>query len=473
MKRYPFLFASILAFAFASQGFATLNDSTRLPEGIGVDQERDIEYKLPPFKAETVGDGVKLLSELPTNAVFQHGFDKLHERGITGKGVIWGIVDSGVEAEHSDVKGNLLGQSDSTNDRGRLLNAHGLHVYTTILGLKNSTGMYGCMPDGKGYDLKCLGGPDGSGIGRWIAAEIDKGAKLKCDVLNLSLGGPYDPLIVAAIDRFYVTNPQGIVCVASGNDGSNSQVNWPGKHRPVFTVASVGAENLRSRYSNAGPEVDGAAVGENVLGAWQNNRMARISGTSMATPAMAAAAGAYIQRCRELSRKPSQAEFEELFKLSSLRNTKEPSRTDALGWGVLRADKLIEALDDKHTKEQPTKPPTGPKSLVLTLADLSPAKQAELKLAGVTKFSLEIGHDGVAPKNVPGLTVYPVTQPQLAPVNVAPEIRSTPWPGVPFGPAGVPVPTAVAAPVVSSGCSGGVCPTQSTRSIPWIPRLFK
>lgn len=55
--------------------------------------------------------------------------DRLHEQGITGKGVGIAILDTGVYA-HTDLSGNIALFQDMINDRVSLYddNGHGTHV---------------------------------------------------------------------------------------------------------------------------------------------------------------------------------------------------------------------------------------------------------------------------------------------------------------------------------------------------------
>jgi subtilisin len=479
--KWKSLFA-LLAVAFVTSAWAD-DPIHRIPEG-----------ELKPLK---VLDRNTILSELPTNAVFQHGFDKLQERGITGAKVRIAVLDTGVDSKHIDLAGAVVAEKDFTGSRNGAMDVqgHGTHVAGTIAARKNTRGVYGNLPDAEIINGKVLD-DDGSGKGSWIAAGIDWAVENQADVISMSLGSSgKDPQIINAIDRAYKSNPSIMIAVAAGNDGpAGNTVNWPGKHLPVFTCAAVESTNTKADYSSWGKEVDGAAVGTLVLSTWPGNRLSKISGSSMTTPTIASGMAAYKQRCFELKRVPTQAEFEKLFIASALRAGS--NRSDELGWGVLRVNLLIEELDKLAIPPAPT---PKPGLVTISFTDLSAAKQIELRAVGVDVFSLTVGHS-VKPSVVATNTT--LTPAPLKPACVMPEwaeqtrprTGTYEWRDLPgVGPGWVQVgtdPVSLTAPVPRqmpaaaqpstcppSGCPGGVCPapvpSQSTRSIPLFPRLWK
>ncbi|MBT2726632.1 S8 family serine peptidase [Bacillus sp. ISL-75] len=170
-------------------------------------------------------------------------FDKKNER-LTGKGVTVGVIDTGVDYTHPDLKRNYAGGRDLVdNDRDPMetlalgkATIHGTHV----AGIIAANGkIKGVAPEAKIVAYRALG-PGGGGTTEQVLAAIDQAIKDKVDVVNLSLGndinGPDLPISLAlnrAVDR-------GIVAVAaSGNSGPNVwSVGSPGTASKAISVGA-------------------------------------------------------------------------------------------------------------------------------------------------------------------------------------------------------------------------------------------
>ncbi|UPM55429.1 S8 family serine peptidase [Gottfriedia acidiceleris] len=206
-------------------------------------------------------------SNMPSSMPFL-GIDKLHEEGYTGKGVKVGIIDTGIDYNHPDLKDAYKGGYDFVDNdsdpmettyddwvkagkpfggSGTYYTEHGTHVSGTIAarGKNNSpNALVGVAPDADLYMYRALG-PYGSGTLDAIMAGIDKAVQDGMDVINLSLGTNYnDPLFVTSVA---INNAvlQGVTAVvAAGNAGPNSYtVGSPGAAALALTV---GASDVRT-----------------------------------------------------------------------------------------------------------------------------------------------------------------------------------------------------------------------------------
>ncbi|SEO18770.1 S8 family serine peptidase [Paenibacillus sp. OK076] len=211
------------------------------------------------------------------------GIDKLHEEGITGKGIKVGVLDTGIDYNHPDLTGAYKGyrahagedpkqvdpatvkgwdfidndadpmettyedwENSGYKEQGVLAEAyytsHGTHVSGTIAGqAKNDVGyaVKGVAPDVDLYVYRVLG-PGGSGDMSGIIAGIDKAIEDELDVINLSLGAatndPLDPSSIALNNAML----QGVVSmVAAGNDGPNEgTLGTPGASALAITIGA-------------------------------------------------------------------------------------------------------------------------------------------------------------------------------------------------------------------------------------------
>ncbi len=156
----------------------------------------------------------------------------------TGKGVKVGVIDTGIDYRHPDLKGNYKGGYDlvdrdkdpmETMGNSKKATIHGTHV----AGIIAANGkMKGVAPEASIYAYRALG-PGGYGTTDQVIAAIEKAVKDKMDIINLSLGdtmnGPDLPTS-KALDKVV---KKGIVAVvANGNDG-------PG----IWTVGSPGTSD--------------------------------------------------------------------------------------------------------------------------------------------------------------------------------------------------------------------------------------
>ncbi|TWD99478.1 minor extracellular serine protease Vpr [Neobacillus bataviensis] len=183
------------------------------------------------YRAESE-EGVKIIGGEEVRRIFDHNNQRL-----TGKGITVGVIDTGVDYTHPDLKSNYAGGHDLVdNDRDPMetlavgkATIHGTHV----AGIIAANGkIKGVAPEAKIVAYRALG-PGGGGTTEQVLAAIEQAIKDKVDVVNLSLGndinGPDLPISLAlnrAVDK-------GIVAVAaSGNSGPD-----------VWTVGSPGTSS--------------------------------------------------------------------------------------------------------------------------------------------------------------------------------------------------------------------------------------
>lgn len=216
------------------------------------------------------------------------GFDAYNASlGSSLPEVIVAVLDTGCDMDHSFLTGRLLnsginlsstGASNSVEDD----HGHGTHVAGTIVDCTNSN--VKVMPF---KVLNAQGSGTSSAITSAIYSAVSKGAQ----VINMSLGGygisnAYDAAINSAVSSGVV------VCVAAGNDSADTYYYRPAGVTSAITVSAVDSSLNFSSYSNYGDEVDYSAPGTGILSAYLNNSFATLSGTSMATPHVAAACAA-------------------------------------------------------------------------------------------------------------------------------------------------------------------------------------
>ena len=223
--------------------------------------------------------------------------------------IVVAVLDTGVDLGHPDLKGRLIPGTDigSADSNPSDENGHGTHVAGIIAAASgNARGVSGTAPHVVVMPVK-VASDNGSIWDIAVAKGMDWAIARGARVINLSLGGDNNsPTVNAAIDR---ARSRGVVVVAAaGNDGG--PVSQPAAYSPALAVAAVAdqgpdfgvpgaaARYVRASYSNSGPEVDLAAPGTAILSTipTRSGSYATVSGTSMATPFVSAAAALLFSR---------------------------------------------------------------------------------------------------------------------------------------------------------------------------------
>jgi subtilisin family serine protease len=257
------------------------------------------------------------------------------EFGVTGDGVVVGIVDSGIDGDHPDLKDETDGDriiediNVSSDDTAEDLFGHG----TSVAGVVGGDGsvdedVLGIAPDVQFHDLKAFG-EDGSAAFSEVVEAVEFGvfdAEPQPDILNLSLGGPIlvenDPIVQAvntAVD-------EGVFCaVAAGNENSAffssyESLTSPGNAEQVTTVGATdrtGDEPEIAGFSSWGPtpfeqrlKPEVVAPGVNITTTGGDGQTLTdptggfpyrdISGTSFSTPMVAGMAALLLENFGEL-----------------------------------------------------------------------------------------------------------------------------------------------------------------------------
>ncbi|MFF5977593.1 S8 family serine peptidase [Streptomyces olindensis] len=263
-------------------------------------------------------DGVRKASL--DKSVAQIGTPKAWSAGYDGKGVKIAVLDTGVDATHDDLKGQVVGAKnfttspDTTDKVG-----HGTHVASIAAGTgKKSGGKYkGVAPGAKILNGKVLD-DGGFGSDSEILAGMEWAAAEGADVINMSLGGGDTPAIdalEAGVNK--LSEDKGVLfAIAAGNEGDFGEqtIGSPGSAAAALTVGAVDDKDVLADFSSRGPGMDGAlkpdvtAPGVDITAASApGNQIAQevgekpagymtISGTSMATPHVAGAAAILKQQ---------------------------------------------------------------------------------------------------------------------------------------------------------------------------------
>lgn len=227
------------------------------------------------------------------------GGETFHAR-VSTTGVTVAVVDTGVDGSHPDLRGVLVPgaqflepSAGGTRGAGAVdLDGHGTHVAGIIAAVAhNRLGIAGLAPGTRIMPIRVLdanGEGWSSDIARGIIHAANRGAK----VINLSLGGTRDAAVDKAVQ--YANAKGAVVVAAAGNErAQGNPVTYPAAYANVIGVAATTSARRAAPYSSTGSYVDIAAPGDRIVSTYPRARVrsgyVRMSGTSMAAPAVSAA----------------------------------------------------------------------------------------------------------------------------------------------------------------------------------------
>jgi subtilisin len=228
---------------------------------------------------QTVPWGINRIGSRLVNAV-----------GNTGKGIRVGILDTGIDYNHEDLKGNYRGGYNFVGNDNNPIddNGHGSHVAGTIGAEDNDIGVVGVAPQAYLYSVKVLAF-DSTGSTSNIVSGLEWSVDNNMQVINMSLGSEDNSISVnRAIDNTY--NAGILIVAAAGNSGnvigSGDSVDYPARYSSVVSVGATDINDKRASFSSTGPALELSAPGVDILSTLNGNRnkYGTLSGTSMACP---------------------------------------------------------------------------------------------------------------------------------------------------------------------------------------------
>lgn len=313
-----------------------------------------------------------------------HGVDEIHDAGATGhKDVLLAVLDTGVDADHPDLK-PVVDVPKCRSFTGEPLfdgHGHGCHVTGTAAAALQGSGIAGVAPDCTVVHYKVLTNR-GSGGSTGIAAAIRAVADLpgyKAKVISGSFGaGGEDPAISNAVRYAYAKGVHQVY--AAGNSGPRSP-NWPGMLPECVAVAACGRDgNVAAFSSSYGDYVDVTAGGVDVPSTMPGGRYAVMSGTSMATPCVGGIEAAVLGEVAKAGgTMPSPKEFMDCL-FDSCEPYSDAGKDERGGYGRVNAVKFLAEAKKRFAKPSEPKPEPKPEPV-----DPPPADEFRVKVPSGTK----------------------------------------------------------------------------------------
>ncbi|HJV83929.1 MAG TPA: S8 family peptidase [Noviherbaspirillum sp.] len=330
---------SVFALALAAAFTASVRAEDASALGTGANDSAQTPAPAAAIVDAERGNSSSILNRIKADAAYL--------RGITGSGVTIAVLDTGINASHREfaMPGKLVqgynaidGGSDVTDRSG-----HGTHVAGILAADRDGRGIFGIAYDARLLPVKVF---TDSGMGS--TAALDRGLRYaigRAAIVNMSLGaaGSYDPQAMQE-----AVHAGMLLVVAAGNDHARNpdwparfaKENWAGSQ--IIAVGAVDAANRIAAYSNRAGDTAPwflVAPGSSIVSTYPVNQYAAMSGTSMATPMVSAAAALVKQLWPSLS-----AEQIATILFVTATDLGAPGIDPVYGRGLLNIDKALQPI---------------------------------------------------------------------------------------------------------------------------------
>lgn len=194
-----------------------------------------------------------------------------------------GMIDGGVQRHHSALSAVALVTQNFGSDGPSPPSEHGTAVASLLVG--KDRGFSGYLAGAKLYAADVFGGAPTGGTAADIARALNWLAVNQVPVTNVSLTGPPNALLAAAVKAFIASGH--VLVAAVGNDGPAAPPNYPAAYEGVIGVSSVDATHHPQLDANSAA-VRFAALGVDVKAASLPQGYRMLTGTSYAAPVVTA-----------------------------------------------------------------------------------------------------------------------------------------------------------------------------------------
>jgi subtilisin family serine protease len=199
------------------------------------------------------------------------------------KGVRVGMIDGGVDRVHPALRHDAIITREFAGTGQSPATAHGTAVASLLVG--RGTDFSGYLPGAQLYAADVFGGVADGGSATDIARALNWMADSGIAVTNISLAGPPNALLGAAVKAFVASGH--LLVAAAGNNGPAAGPSYPAAYPGVVAVTSVDSQK-RFEIDASRKPAQFAALGVDVRVANSAGGYTNMTGTSFAAPAVSA-----------------------------------------------------------------------------------------------------------------------------------------------------------------------------------------
>lgn len=247
--------------------------------------------------------------------------------GNCGTGTRVGMVDTAVDINHPRIRGRRVQQRDFLSTGSSSTNAeHGTATAGLLVGQE-----MGLIPSSQLFAANVFRAREKEvdTTAESVVLALNWLAESKVNVINLSLGGPRNLLIEAAVKRLI---DMGIAVVAAaGNGGDGAAPVFPAAQPGVIAVTAVDAQLSPYKKANRGEYISFAAPGVDVWTAAPGKDGIYATGTSYAAPFVTAALVVARQTNSKVAWTPLLKQIQ-----TKARDLGAPGKDSSFGWGLIQ-----------------------------------------------------------------------------------------------------------------------------------------
>ena len=267
-----------------------------------------------------------------------------------GEDVVIGVIDTGVDLDHPDLKNNLLdGINLVTRGKPPIDGAgHGSHVTGILVAENNDIGIVGVCPKAKVRPVKALNDRGGGNLLN-VVDGIYWCIEQKVDFISMSLGTPNK--VQQARKAIQAAAKAGIITFcAAGNAGKTADVFFPASYPETIAIGAIDEKFNRANFSNTGRNLDFMAPGVDILSTVPKNWYGVLSGSSMAAPfavGVAALVLSYVKKGKSQLKLNCVEDYRALFRKYTTPITDHDLNDPEFyeGFGIIDPRKIIELAD--------------------------------------------------------------------------------------------------------------------------------
>ena len=208
-----------------------------------------------------------------------------------------GLIDTDIDQRHPALSGATIKTKDFSNRNNRP-SQHGTAIASQLIA-NNASRVRGLLPNATLYSANVFYNTSSGKLNATaesLALALNWLMQNKVTVINMSLAGPPNELLRLSVERALEKNH--IIVAAVGNDGPAAPPAFPSAYPGVVAVTAVDSSGRIYRRANRGQHVDFSAIGVSVLAATPGKDYKTYTGTSFASPTIAAIIAASVSELK-------------------------------------------------------------------------------------------------------------------------------------------------------------------------------
>jgi len=263
----------------------------------------------------------------------------VHAGGNKGKGVKVGVLDTGIDTDHPDLKYDASCSYGTSYGTVEDRHGHGTHTAGTVAALDNGAGVVGVAPEVTLCIFKVLSDSGGGSYSDVVAAldfifNYNTTAQVPIRVTNNSYGSAGYPgdTVKAAFDNTYAA---GVLHVAAAGNAGNPQSDnciYPALWDTLIATAATMEDDNRASFSSTCPQMELAAPGYQINSTVPGGYGTK-SGTSMASPHVAGTAALVLAANSGWGNDQVRAQLK-----ATADDLGDPGRDSLYGFGLVQAN---------------------------------------------------------------------------------------------------------------------------------------